>query len=97
MGKNKSRADRMEQGTPYKTSLCLYSQDNGGRGLFLQGACVCRLAVSRFLDEKLESYLYDIPDRTSLYAFTFIVPSLLNVGVGREEIDKIMRVNSRKM
>jgi phosphotriesterase-related protein len=42
-------------------------------------------------------YLYDIPDRNPLYAFTFIVPKLKETGISQTDIDRMMIDNPRKM
>lgn len=46
---------------------------------------------------RLVTDLYDIPGRTSLYAFTFVVPSLKRLGVNQPDIDRIMMENPKKM
>jgi len=41
--------------------------------------------------------LYDIPERSPLYAFTYAVPQLKKLGVSQEDLDTIMIDNPRKM
>jgi phosphotriesterase-related protein len=53
--------------------------------------------ATSFIHGKFHADLYDIPDRNSCFAFTFIAPSLINAGISREETDWIMRENPRRM
>ena len=50
-----------------------------------------------YRDGGLKRSLYEIPERTSLYAFTHVVPQLKKLGVSQADIDKIMIENPRKM
>jgi phosphotriesterase-related protein len=51
-------------------------------------------STSTYFERKLA---FDIPGRTSLYNFTFAVPSLKRLGIGQADIDRIMMENPKKM
>jgi predicted metal-dependent phosphotriesterase family hydrolase len=48
-------------------------------------------------DGALHRDVYEIPERTCAYAFTFIKPSLQRLGVDEAVLNQIMRENPRRM
>ena len=53
--------------------------------------------AANFKNGEIDAYLYDIPERDSTYAFTFIKPELEFIGFSKEQIDQIMIENPRRM
>ena len=49
------------------------------------------------LENKLKRDVYEIEERSSMYAFTFLKPSLERIGLTEEEIKHIMKENPRNM
>jgi predicted metal-dependent phosphotriesterase family hydrolase len=45
----------------------------------------------------LETYKYEVPDRITTFAFTYIIPALKRLGISQEEIDRIFIKNPRRM
>ena len=48
------------------------------------------------IGEGIDLHLYEIPQRTSNYAFTFVLPMLRKLGVSEAEIHQIMVTNPRR-
>jgi len=50
-----------------------------------------------YTNKKINCELYEIPERTPLYAFTYVVPQLKKLGVSQKDINKIMNSNPKRM